>query len=88
MAVSTKSVPVETHWLIGLIKRVHSVLRRVYQIIEKELQSSEIIKEINLQTAVKAVNDTAGSDNLISTLLIFNVYSRMVAADPPALLIS
>ncbi len=38
---------------------------------------TRISKEIILQMIVKAVNDTAGSDELMFTLLIFDVYSRM-----------
>jgi hypothetical protein len=38
---------------------------------------TDISKEIVLQMTVKTVNDTADSDELMSTLLIFDVYSRM-----------
>jgi hypothetical protein len=34
--------------------------------------------------AVKAVNDTAGSDGLISTLLVFEVYPRISHDSPPS----
>ena len=34
--------------------------------------------------AVKAVNDTAGPDGIILTLLVFGAYLRMVEMDPPA----
>jgi hypothetical protein len=37
-----------------------------------------------LQMAIKAVNDTAGLDGLIPTLLVFGAYPRMVELDPPA----
>jgi hypothetical protein len=84
MAVSTKSVPVEAHWSIGLVERAHPVLRRAYQIITEELQGSGTTKELNLQMAVKAVNDTAGPDGLVPTLLVFGAYPRMSTLDPPA----
>jgi hypothetical protein len=42
---------------------------------------TDISKEIMLQMIVKTVNDTAGSDELMSTLLIFDVYSRMHVMD-------
>jgi hypothetical protein len=38
---------------------------------------TRISKEIILQMIVKAVNDTADLDELMLTLLIFDVYSRM-----------
>ncbi len=37
MSVLTKSVPVEAHNLVGLVKRYHSPLRRIYKIISKQL---------------------------------------------------
>ena len=45
----------------------------------KDLTSIEIkiSKELNLQMIVKTVNDTAETNDLVSTLLIFGAYSRM-----------
>jgi hypothetical protein len=37
-----------------------------------------------LQMAVKAINDTAGPDGLIPTLLVFGTYPRLTQLDPPA----
>ena len=34
--------------------------------------------------AVKAVNDTAGPDGLIPTLLVYRAYLRISKLDPPA----
>ena len=34
--------------------------------------------------AVKAVNDTAGPDGLVPTLLVYGAYPRMSNLDPPA----
>ena len=34
--------------------------------------------------AVKAVNDTAGPDGLVPTLLVYGAYPRMSKLDPPA----
>ncbi len=36
MAITTRSVPVEAHWSIGIVERYHAVLRRAYQIILDE----------------------------------------------------
>ena len=38
-----------------------------------------------LQMAVKAVNDTAGPDGLVPTLLVYEAYLRINNLDPPAL---
>jgi hypothetical protein len=35
--------------------------------------------------AVKAVNDTAGPDRIIPTLLVFRAYPQMIDMDPPLL---
>ena len=81
MAITTRSIPVETHWSIGIVKRYHAVLRRAYQIIVDEGITQ---KEIALQMAEKSVNDTAGPNGLVSTLLVFGAYPRMHSMDPPA----
>jgi hypothetical protein len=44
----------------------------------------DVGKEIALQMTVKAINDTAGPDGLVPTLLVFGAYPRMHAMDPPA----
>ena len=38
--------------------------------------------------AVKAVNNTAGPDGLVPTLLVFGAYPRMTEFDPPTLTIT
>jgi hypothetical protein len=37
-----------------------------------------------LQMAFKAINDTAGPDRLVPTLLVFGAYPRMVESDAPS----
>ncbi|KAI9044044.1 uncharacterized protein KD926_001866 [Aspergillus affinis] len=56
--ISTRSIPIEAHNSIGMIERYHSPLRRAYQIIIAEIP--DIDKEIALQMAFKAINDSAG----------------------------
>jgi hypothetical protein len=34
---------------------------------------------------VKAVNDTAGLDGIVLTLLVFRAYPRIIDMDPPSL---
>jgi hypothetical protein len=34
--------------------------------------------------AVKAINDLAGPDGIVLTLLVFSVYSRLTEIDPPS----
>jgi hypothetical protein len=60
------------------VKRYHAELRRAYQIIFEDLNTESIIsKEIVLQMIVKAINDTADSDDLVPILLIFETYPRI-----------
>ncbi len=85
MAIEVKEVPVEAHNSIGKVERYHIPLRRSYEIIRDELDSEQIDKEIILQMAVKAVNDSAGPDGIVPTLLVFGAYPRITDMDPPSL---
>ena len=83
LGTNTKCVPVEAHWSIGLVERAHPILRRAYQIIMEELKGDGISEHILLQMAVKAVNDTAGPEGLVPTLLVYGAYPRMNDLNPP-----
>jgi hypothetical protein len=37
-----------------------------------------------LQMAVKAINNTAGYDSIVPTLLVFGAFPRITHIDPPA----
>ena len=52
----------------------------------KDLASvdAKVSKKIKLQMIIKAVNDTAKTNGLVSTLLVFDAYSRMHHQDPSA----
>ena len=78
---------VEAHWLVGLVERAHLTLRRAYQVISEELQSTRIAKELALQIAIKAINDTISPNSLVPTLLVFSAYLRITRLNPPAPLI-
>jgi hypothetical protein len=66
-------VPVEAHWSIRKVERYYTVLHRTYQIISKKLPNLD--KEMALQIAIKAINNTAGLNRLIPTLLVFSTFS-------------
>jgi hypothetical protein len=83
MAIATRCVPVEAHWSIGIMERAHLALQRAYHVITEELKDEGISKDSMLQMAIKAVNDTAGPDGLVTTLLVFGAYPRMTESDPP-----
>ena len=84
MAIELEEVPVEAHNSIGKLERYHAPSRRAYKVIAADLQGQSINNEAILQMAVKAVNDTAGPDGLVPTLLVFGTYPRLVDSSPPS----
>jgi hypothetical protein len=86
MGATTKSVPVESHNSIRMVERYHSPLQRAYQIIITKIP--EISKEMALQMAFKAINDTASPEGLVPTLLVFRAYPQMVKSDAPLPLVT
>jgi hypothetical protein len=72
IGITTKIVLVEAHRSIRKVERYYIVLRRVYQIVFKELPNLD--KEMALQIAVKAVNDTVDPNGLVLTLLVFSAF--------------
>lgn len=85
LSISAESVPVEAHSSIGIVERYHGPLRRAYLTLNEELGSAaDVSKHMILQMAVKAVNDTASLGDLVPTLVVFRVYTRMTKLDLPA----
>jgi transposase InsO family protein len=82
MGVTLKTIPVEAHHSIGKVERYHTLVKRAYEIIIVELP--DLDKDMALQMAFKAVNDSAGPDGLIPTLLVYGAYPRMSEFDAPA----
>jgi thiol-disulfide isomerase/thioredoxin len=76
MTIIIKIVSIEAHWSIDIVERYHAELRRAYQMIFENIKI-DIDKKIMLQMIVKTINNTADFDELMSTLLVFEVYSRM-----------
>ncbi|KAJ5082066.1 hypothetical protein N7532_011109 [Penicillium argentinense] len=83
MSIEVKGFPVEAHSSVGKVERYHAPLRRAYEILKDENFDREMI----LQTAVKAVNVSAGPNGIIPTLLVFGAYPRMTEMDPPSPLV-
>jgi hypothetical protein len=75
MRIAIKTISVETHHSIEMMKRYHDSLRRMYAIITIEI--SNIDFEIALQMTFKIINDSIEFDQLILILLVFEAYSRM-----------
>ena len=82
MGIRTKAVLVEAHNSIGMVERYYRPLQHAYQIITIEIP--DINKDMALQMAFKAINDTVGLDRLVLTLLVFGAYLRMTELDVPS----
>jgi hypothetical protein len=76
MKITVKTIFVETHHSIEMMKRYHDSLRRMYAIITIEISNIDL--EIALQMTFKVINDSIEFDELIFTLLVFDVYLRMI----------
>jgi hypothetical protein len=72
----------EAHNSMGKVERYHAPLQQAYKIIRNEISSKQINKEIILQMAVKAVNNTTGPNGIIPTLLVFGAYPQITDMDP------
>ena len=81
LKIVIKSVPVEAHNLIKIVKHYHGPFYCIYHIIIAELL--DINKDIALQIAFKAINDFIGPNSLIPTLLVFRAYLCIVKSDAP-----
>ena len=86
MGIMMKNVFVETHHSIDQIERYHGLFRRIYLIIISKILG--IDPNLELQMALKAVNDSIESHELVPILLIFGAYSRMTELDAPSPTIS
>jgi hypothetical protein len=86
MGTKVKIVPMEAHNSIGIVERYHGLVRRAYLIIVAEIKG--ISKEIALQIAFKALNDTAGISGIVPTLLVYSALPRLSEYDAPAPTIS
>jgi hypothetical protein len=80
MTIIIKAISMKAHWSIDIMKRYHAELRRTYQMIFENLDNeTNINKKIMLLMIVKTINDIVDSDELMSTLLVFEAYSKMHA---------
>ena len=68
-------MPVEAHNSVGLVERYHIPLIRAYKIFLEECP--DLSRDERLQMSFKAVNDTAGPDGIVLTLLVFGAYPRI-----------
>jgi hypothetical protein len=79
IGIRVKIVPIEAYNSISIIERYYSPIRRAYLIVLTKIPS--ISRDIALQMAFKAINDTIGPDGLVPTLLVYGALPRMVKYD-------
>ena len=70
--IKVKEVPIKAYNSIGKVEWYYILLYHIYKIISSELKGAS--KELTLQIAVKAVNNSASLDGLIPILLVFGTY--------------
>lgn len=66
-------ISIEVHRLIKKMKKYHILIHCAYDIIQAKIRGI-FSKNVMLQIALKAVNNTVGSNSLISTLLVLGIY--------------
>ena len=76
-----KIVPVEAYNSVGIIEHYHRLIRRTYTIITTEIY--DINRDIALQIAFKAINDSIGPDRLVPILLVYSTYLRLSEYNTP-----
>jgi len=74
-------VPVKAYNLVRMVERYYGPLYCIYYIIIAELL--DIGKDMALQMAFKAINDSAGPNGFTPTLLVFRAYPHIVKSDAP-----
>ena len=87
MAIKIKEVPIKAHNSIGKVEKYYTLLQQAYKIIQNELVDKQVDKKINLQIAVKAINNLARLDRIIPTLLVFGVYPQITKINTLSLFI-
>ena len=73
--VYVEIVPTEAHNKIGKVERYHSVVRRVYEKLKTD--DPDMSPELRLSTTFRCINDSAGPDGLVPTLLVFGTYPKL-----------
>eukprot|EP00171_Calliarthron_tuberculosum_P011021 IDg11021t1 len=79
--IQVQVVPTEAHHKIGLVERYHRVVRSVYE--KLKIDDPTMSRELRLSTTFRCVNDTAGFDGVVPTLLVFGTYPRIGTEQHP-----
>ena len=75
LGIITKGVPVEAHNALSVGERYHAPLRRIFKKIQ--LEYPMLNRDLILSIAVICLNNTAGPDGLVPSLLVFGMIPKM-----------
>lgn len=77
LGITYHQIPMKAHLSIEKVKKYYAPICWAYNIIQAETRDT-ISKNTMLQMAFKAINDTAGPNDLVPTLLVFGAYPRII----------
>lgn len=83
MGIIVKNALVKTHHSIHMIGYYHGPWRQVYSNISTKIPNIE--PNLALQMSFKTINNLVGFNGLVFTLLVFDIYPRMIKLDVPSL---
>jgi hypothetical protein len=78
LAIKVREVLVKAYNSISKVERYYALLRRLYKILQDELQKEKLNKKVILQMAIKAINNITRPDKLVLTLLVFRSYLKII----------
>ncbi|KAK6584909.1 hypothetical protein PZA11_003133 [Diplocarpon coronariae] len=79
VGITLKLVSIEAHYSISKVEWYYYLLRQAFKIIIAKYPRLSDNKR--LQMAIKAVNNIAGPNRIILTLLVFGAYLRLIELD-------
>ena len=85
MSIKVKIVLIKAYNSVRIIERYYGLIWYIYSIIIAEIHS--INKDIVLQMAFKAINDTVGLDRIVLTLLVYNTLLQITKYNTLSLII-
>ena len=86
MGLKVKIVLIEAYNFVGIVERYYRLIRQAYSIIIAKIPG--ISKDMALQMAFKAINDIAGLNGLVLTLLVYGAYPQITEYNPLLLLVA
>lgn len=79
MAIIIKNILEKTYHFIRMVQHYYRLLQYVYSIITTKISS--IKSDLILQIFFQAINKSVGLNKLVFTLLVFNIYLKIIKQD-------